>query len=83
MASNKSTPHDWSSLKTFEEAHQRLQHYMDLESTLLQNRGALSPNDHAGHLLIGDQLTVCRTNVLEWKVKVRSANTILKREYRN
>ena len=83
MASNNSTPHDWSSLKAFEEAHQRLQHYIDLESTLLHNRGALSPIDQAGHLRIGAQLTICRTKVLEWNVKVKSANTILKREYRN
>ena len=83
MASNVLTPKDWSALTTFEEALLKLRDFEDLESALLKKRGTLPINDHAGHQLLSDQLTVCRTNIQDMKVQVRSANATLKRDYRN
>ena len=83
MASNAHTPRDWSALTSFEEALLKLRDFEDLESALRQQRGTLSINDHAGHQLLTDRLTICRTNIQDTKVQVKSANATLKRDCRN
>ena len=83
MAANAHSPRDWSALTSFEEAHLKLRDFEDLESALRQQRGTLPINDHAGHQLLTDRLTVCRINIQVTKVQVKSANATLRRDCRN
>ena len=83
MAAANPTPSNGSSLEIFEEAHRKLKFYEDLETTIRIRKDALSPINLAGHQRLGAELTSCKTNILEWKAMVTSANAILRRELRN
>ena len=74
---------DWSSLETFEEALRKLKYYKEIELSIIPRIEALSQNDRVGHQRLGNQLTACKSKILEWQVKVASANAKLKRELRN
>ena len=70
MAAATRIPAYFASLAVFEEAHRQLKRFEELETTIVNQKGALCPLALIGHQILSAELSTCKAQIQEWKIKV-------------